>query len=872
MARRQKTLILVLSLVLSVQAQDEPSLFGPVPLAPVPAVAGALILSEESARRALALGFSTTAAAQAERLLANATTAAARDAAGLILATARLEQDDAAAAARILARPGAVRSPAWRLRNGLAAARLGDTQLAQRELDGLQPEEIEVEERAWFYLLQGMVAEATRDSARAGAAYDQALDLANSDWQRARLNLTRERLRLALGEATEKQAAELRQQAERYAGRGVAVDYAIQYAVCLTQLGRREQAVGYLQTQLAGLPESGATSTRDDLWLMMGLIAGSSRTNGRAALEQLVVQGTDNMKQRMALQQLVTSADSFDAREQLRKLATRLLARIPPHPLTEELLIARGELALSDGLHAQSETDARDLLSRFPASALRVQALTQLTATAWELKRFRAAADYAAQAALASTDQGKVASLNLLAGEAAYRAGDFASATQRYEAAAERPPEGIPVADILFQSVMAEIKDQKLDAAGKRLDRLAGDTRMATLQRWQAEWNLARAWQTNRQGPRALARITRLRAEPQAEALPSDLRARFAWLEARLAQDDGRFTEALELVRKLLPKLSTVEAKLAQEISGLAHLITAEALFGQGYTQNAITELQNLRAAYPKEPSAAKAYLMEADIQAATGNLVEAQRLLVEFVDEDPSDPYAPAAIFQAALHAERRGEDSYYQEAYRLLEERLVRKYPQSPWTFSAQQKQGDLLRRLGDFPGAQQFYELLERTNAQHPQILSVQLALADCHRAQAKQDPTHFESALTILERLRDLADAPTDIRAEAGFKLGDMLAERASTNDADAALAIWWPVAETLLLDPARATTLGPNGRYWMGRLLVRMAGVLDKLGRPEEAREIWRLLIDRRLPGMALARSHLEPSDKNTLPAAPANMN
>ena len=181
------------------------------------------------------------------------------------------------------------------------------------------------------------------------------------------------------------------------------------------------------------------------------------------------------------------------------------------------------------------------------------------------------------------------------------------------------------------------------------------------------------------------------------------------------------------------------------------------------------------------------------------------------------------------------------------------MKRYPRSRLLFQARLKQGDLLRRLGDFAAAQQIYEDLVNNQSQHERILDAQMALADCHRAQAARDPSHFESALTVLERLRDLADAPADLRAEAGFKFGDMLAQR----DSAAALAAWWPVVDALLIKPEGAARLGAEGRYWVGRLLVRMAGVLEQAGRADEAREAWRLVVERGLPGASLAQARLD---------------
>ncbi|MEO0055790.1 MAG: hypothetical protein RLZZ50_1737 [Verrucomicrobiota bacterium] len=852
MARRLWFLFCLLTLSARVLAQPEPALFAPVPLAPAPVASGSLIVSEEAARRALALGFAATAAAQAEALMARGGSGQASDAAALLLATARMELGDLSGAERALAAHGDTRPPAYRLRAGLLAARQGRVPAAQAEVAALRPEMLTPEERCWLFFLQGMTAEAERDAGRAAVAYEQALNAASSDWQRARLRLARERLRLGQGEVTETQANVLREQAERYSGRGVGADFAAQHAVALNLLGRREAATAYLQAQIAAMPD-GLSASRDDLRLVLGLIAGPDRAEGRAALEQILTVGGDAGEQRVALQLLAESAGAPETRDRLRRTLDELLMRAPAHLLTEDLLVARAELALAAQDYARAEADARDLLARFPSSTQRARALTQLASAAWDRERYRTAADYAAQAAAAAPDRDAAASLRLLSAEASYRAQDYAAAAETYAAVAEAPPAGVPAASAMFQEIMSRMESGRLGDAGAAIDRRAANPRFDAVARWQAEWNLARALQAAGQREAALARVVRLREEPGVEGRPPALRARLAWLEARLAQDTGQSDVALRAARGVPGRLDGVEATLAGEIAGLARLVEAEALFDLGRGEEAAAVLRSLREGGARTEAALQSYLVEADYLADIGRLVDAQGLLVSFADEHRDHEYAPDAIFQAALNAERRGEDAYFREAYLLLEDQLVKRYPRSRLVFSARLKQGDLLRRLGDFAAAQRIYEDLANNNAQHPDIARAQIALADCHRAQVEGDPSHFESAITILERLRDLASASSDLRAEAGFKLGDMLAQR----DAQSALASWWPVVDMLLLDLDRATGLGVEGRYWMGRLLVRMAGVLEQAGRAEEAREAWRLLAARGLPGAVLARARLD---------------
>ena len=851
MVRRLILLICLLTPVLARAA--EATLFAPVPLAATPEAGGDLIVSNEKAARALALGLTATAAAQAEQVLARTTAGdAARDAAALILATARLEMGELAAAERALAKHGGTRPPAYRLRAGLIAARQGRWSAAQSEADGLRPEQLAAEERAWLFLLQGQLAEAARETSKAAAAYDQASLSATSEWQRARIGLIRERLRIAQGEVTESQANSLRDAADRYAGRNVGNDYALQYAVALAQLGRRPDAVTYLQTRLAALPSG--TPGQDDLRLLIGLVATPAQAAGRVALEQLLIAGVNAAKQRMALYLLAGAAGNAESRRRLRETLDELLQRAQPHALDEEMLLVRADLALASQDYPQADADAKAHLARYPASALRARAFTLLAAVSWELKRFRTSADFAAQAAGATDDPPARASLRLLTAEALYRAQDFLASAGAYELVLRDLPPGVTTAQVFFQQCMAEISAGRLEAAAGLLDRALSDPAVDAVTRWQVEWNLARAAQAAGRREEALKRVSRLRSEATASSQAPDLRARLAWLEARLAIEAGHADDALRLAQAVPTELAGVQPELAREVSGLAGLVAAEALFQSGRTDEALTELRRVRANQTGTEAMLQTFLVEADIQATTGGrgLENAQALLTRFAKDFSSHDYAPYALYQAALIAERRGQDDAYQQAYVLLEE-LVKTYESNALVFPARMKQGDLLRRLNQFPVAQQIYELLVNRYAQHPDVLQAQMALADCHRAQAAQDSSHFESAITVLERLRDLTSAPVDLRAEAGFKLGDMLAVR----DPQAALAVWWPVAQGLLLEPAAAERLGARGRYWIGRLLVRMAGVHEEAGRREEAGDLYRLVIAKGLPGLAIARARLE---------------
>ena len=118
------------------------------------------------------------------------------------------------------------------------------------------------------------------------------------------------------------------------------------------------------------------------------------------------------------------------------------------------------------------------------------------------------------------------------------------------------------------------------DAVNLYRDTLARDPRFDAVNRWQSEWNLARALQVHGQTREAYDRVTRLLAgATEAAGLPAELRARMAWLQARLAAEAGKPEETLALVDALAGGLDGVTAELRGEIASSAELLRAKANF-----------------------------------------------------------------------------------------------------------------------------------------------------------------------------------------------------------------------------------------------------------------------------------------------------
>lgn len=850
----------------------------PPPAAVSPADQGATLAA---ARRAHDLGLLGLAAELYRKL--QDMPGADRPAASLALAAVLLDAGLPAEADQALAALPPPHGAAWQLRRGLAALQLRRREAAQAAWDAVRPDDVPSEDRAWYVFLQAALYDTAtpRDVTKANELYNRARDLAPTELAKAQFQLAAERVRLTPlkppGEGELEQARKLH---EQFRGRETGYGPARQYAVMLVLAGRRGDAVRFVQQQvLLGMPPA-ERGWRDEFHFLLGLFGDRTRTGaGRNALLQLLANGSKPERQRQALQLLADASAQEPERGQFRAEIARLLALTPVHPLRETLLYFRAQLALGDKDFATAEEQAGRLLRDYPGSPLRVHAFGLLTQSAWEQRRFRQAAPNArrarealAEAAAGETTARARADLGVLEAEAWFLAGEFRYAADAYAAVLrDRAADltGARVSELLFMRVLAEIRAGGAEAV-RVLDEVTRDPALLPVDRWQAEWALARAWQVQNRTAEAYARVGRLIAAEPAEsaaALPPELRTRMAWLHARLAFESGRAAEALPLADKLLETPAELAPALRAEIASAALLLRANAEFALAREAAALETLGRLRAGHPRSEAAMYSYLIESDYYQQQAKIAEAQVRLTRLTDNEAfkDSPYVPLALFRLALLSEQLGQEKDLEEANKRIEQ-LVNPpagaaAPDADLLFAARFKQGDLLRRLTQFPQAQRAYEDLVNRYPQRPDVVLAQLALADCHNAQSSSDPSHADNAQLLYEQLRDRVDAPPEVRVEAGYKLGLLLARRG--RKVQAAEAWWRDVVMPFLLEERRsaagaAARVQDKRPYWLARTLLDLGKLYEEEGRTEEARNAYALVARAGLGvGEKLAREELK---------------
>jgi TolA-binding protein len=833
---------------------------GPSPLVSTAAtVPSGWIVAEGRAGSALQAGFPATAAGIYRDILRQEMLPAeTRQSVTLALVTALMDAGDVLEAEKILQAYDGPRNTAYQLRSGLLAINANPRRLAQAKgaLAAGKVEELPAADKGWWYFLQALVADEEKDSSRRYAAFEEARKAVVSQLQGSRFLLGQEQALLRMEPPTEAQLAVYKSNMEKLAGQSNGYNFARTYAAALALLNRKSEALTMLQRQMLALPAS-ERNQADQFRLSVGLIAGVDNPVGRRALAELLAKGLTAEMQRLALQLLARGAKNPADRQQLRRELSELIGAALLSPIIEDLLLVRAQTALADKDYSVAEEDARALLERYPESTLKTEALGVRLSVAWDLKRYRTAADVIAQLRTLTGQGRERAELGVLLAEAFFRAEDYKNAADAYDATLHELPAVVPAGILIFQRVLADIRAEQLDSAARQLDDALNNPGFDPVNRWQAEWNLVKEMQVRGQAPAAYARVNRLLAGA-AQGVPEELRIRLMWLRAKLSFDNGQPDTANQQADELLAFLQKggqLDAALQTNVTSMTQLLKAQALLALNRDKEGLDVLEKLRTTYRTTSAAQYSYLIQASYLTQRGDIAAAQGVLVSFVDNPDyrRSEYAPLALYEAALNLERQGLDRHLRDAYEKMLQRLIKDYPQDELVFYALLKQGDILRRLNDIAIARQIYEHLVNNYSTHPDVLLAQIALADTYFAQGANNVVNYENAVSIFERLRDLESAPVDLRAEAGFKWGYAWAKRSQPAKAQ---DIFWSVVDAFLLDARQAAKLGAKGRYWVSRSLLELAQIHEDAGRLDEAQRAYQLIVDNRLYGVAQAQAKL----------------
>ena len=542
----------------------------------------------------------------------------------------------------------------------------------------------------------------------------------------------------------------------------------------------------------------------------------------------------------------------------------RWLASEASHALADRLLAYRAYLHAKSGAFAEAGKSAQTLLEQFPASVYSEHALRMLAYISWNQAppRYRTAAGYLNRLRQRLTDEREALEAGILIADCYFLNRDYANAADAYGAVVrDAPPDLIP--DVFYQQILSEIEAGRPDAAAALIDEARQAGRVPALKLWQADWNLLDSLRQKQQLEKAFSRIRMVLPVSQGgqgqQGLSPSVSLRFRWLDARLSLEAGLPQEAVIKTSQLLEEIragdGAAEVPDVEQLESHLLLLQGEAKIASGDKPGGIESFTLLREQYSESGPAILSYLVESRSESDEDSLVNAQQSLIDLVDRFPTSEYAPIALWEAALNAEQRGLNVHLQEAIAILE-KLVTDYPDHELVYFARLKQGDLARRLNDFPTALLLYERLLSLFPSHPERFRAEMSRGDCLMALGSEDPDRFDMAAVIYERNCLLPIAPLPVRIEAGFKWAHALKQQ---GDGPGAEAVYWLLYDQFILDKEIGEGLVRQdaSRYWAARVLLELGSTQVDKGELNTARKVYELIVRMDLPGTGLAQARIE---------------
>lgn len=742
-----------------------------------------------------------------------------------------------------------------------------------RLLDGFDAARLDLGEKSWLQLANGWLTLQTGDAEGAVEQFDAAVQdaAAESPALAARIAYLAYRYRAEAEDETVS-IEELRRAYEASRGLEAGFRYAQLLAVALFDEERNEEAMEVVNEALRELPEV-YSNFKDEYLLLQLLLSGADSDLGQSAGRQLVLDGSTLPLQRIAMQHLISRSLDEDGRlgDALSETLDSVIAAQPIHPLSAEALYYRGVRNFRLGDDEAVEDDAYLLLDAFPESPYRRGMMTLLASSSWQKQRFRTAASLLTQVRSQFPENLEVSTLSVLIADCYFRAGlasenaeDFANASEAYEVALDSAKDRTMASHVFFQLVLSRLNAGSIEMAKAILDDEDQVGKAEERIVWQAEWMLIKEMRERGRSNEAYERVEQYL---NSDDMRTGLQLRMLWLGSKLAYESGLYGDTrtwVERLNEVLDESENSDPTFVAKIRSDGMLTLAESLLaleGESETEG-VDLLKKLREDYSGSESSERSYIVEARYLSDRDLVVEAGQLLTYLFDNFPDSRYAPLALYETALIAEKRGQGEYLTQAMDLLE-RIATMYPDSELVYYARLKQGDLLRKLNRFGTAELVYELLENTYRDRPDRYLAQISLADTLVAQASEDPSKFEAGLSRLELLIDLPEVPLGLRVEAGYKLGNAWENQGEKLKAKGS---YWNLYDLLVVEEGRIQGLSEKARYWLSRAMFKLAEIFEDERELDRAIEFYQQIESLGLQGGAVARARIEQI-KNRSPLA-----
>ena len=654
--------------------------------------------------------------------------------------------------------------------------------------------------------------------------------------------------------------------------------YAYDYAYLLALKGEKNQAISVINSELSKGAVRYSGFELDNLRLLKVMVLGVETIGGRDLLFTLIQSSEDSTILKFSFQLLKKYIFQTEDLAFLETL-TDFFGSVESHPLRAQFYQLKAQFSLlavertvaspdsEEGPQAleQLRMDAEYFLENFPGSAALAEVYQMLVYVALNQAepQYRLAADYLSKILAMSGDTSEQVELNLLIGNCYFLKGDFEVAIEFYRFALSQRHQMDQASRgrLWFRLISSQLNSNRLEDASMEL--VSEEAQLGYISPelfLKIQWNYAlflRAKGALSEAITVLKEATSFTTRLD-RSISVLLELRFQWMLLYLEYASGEFSgRALAQTDSLLERLrSTGEGRISAEalhfLLSQVSLLKAQFLFRAGDAEAAFLVLSRLQEEFPDSQAAELSFIVLADYYSSSEQFDRAESSLVELAENYPQSEFAPEALLEAALNAEKR-DSGNFRQSIQLLNQ-LVNNYSDSSLVFFALRHQGDLLRRASDFSAALSVYDSLIQRFPEHPNRYLAELSRVDCLLALSYDQANYdFKELILELERLLDMPNLPDAFQLEVYYKLAFLLSE---TDQVDLANELIISMMDQYLKQDAAVEPMATIESYWIARSLFLLAKQLATTDQKEASEKIYRSIIAYNLPGSELAKQLL----------------
>lgn len=749
--------------------------------------------------------------------------------------------------------------------------------LLKSNLKQIQVEELEDEDRAWYYYFTATEALIKGKRSQVKDSLFQAKVFSQSNVERSAFF---ESLVLRLDYNLEKPSPQILQQLSKLLraskNKKEAYHYAYDYAYLLAIRGNKNQAIDVINDELLKGESEYSLYELDNLRLLKVIALGVESISARDLLFTLIQSSKDSLILDLSFRLLRDYVYRTSDSEFLDTLSLYFLKQ-PLHPLRYKFYQFKAKFILNEveqsfleedevaGLLAlkKLKVEAEYILENFPGTESLEDIYRMLVYVALNQPspQYRLAADYLSKILEFSTDGIERHKLNHFIGNCYFLNDDFEVAAEFYLAALSDGGlwEDETKGQLWFRLVTAKI----------RADLLSEDLIESVEEAFMVkeipfdiylkiQWNFALNYRKSGQYHEAVTLINNVLNRFNEYSVPMLLDVRFKWFSLYVKYLSG-FNSEVSVVeaQQLIDRLNELSEGVIEEealslLKSQVSLLKAQFLLMANRVDEASVVIDNLQNTFSDSQAAELSYIVLADFYTQSEAYDLAESYLLKLAKNYPESDYAPEALLEAALNTEKR-ESNAYRQSIQLLNQ-LVNTYNDSPLVFFAMRHQGDLLRKASDFSGALSVYDNLIQKFPDHPNRYLADLSRLDCLLALANQNSSYdFKEIIAELERLLDLPDLPDGFQLEVRYKLAFILSK---IDQLEIANKVILSVIDDYISSDSVKENLSPIESYWIARSLFLLCDHLNLNNQIEEMKKIYRMIIAYNLPGFQLAKQLL----------------